>query len=228
MINVPMLFLAGAGAWLTVASTQQPVAVVEEVIGHPAGAEFMDYVALGQIIRLGREDAIVLGYLTSCWRETISGGTVIVGNEQSEVSGGHVTRTKVVCDGGKMMLNAELANKSGTMVLRGSPHPSKQTVAPRPQFTLYGLSPVIEAGDAEAIVIERVDVPGERYEVAVGSPALTHGAFFDLAKADIVLVAGGIYRAKAGTRQIVFKIDTDAKPGAAPIVSRLLRLPPAS
>jgi hypothetical protein len=131
----------------------------------------MDYVAPGQIIRLGREDAIVLGYLTSCWRETITGGTVTVGNEQSEVSGGNVTRTKVECDGGKMMLNAELASKSGAMVLRGSPHPGKQAVAPRLQFTLYGLSPVIEAGNADAVVIERVDVPGERHEVAVGAAA---------------------------------------------------------
>jgi hypothetical protein len=227
-MNIPTSFLAGAGMLVLVASTQAPVAIVEEVTGHPAGAEFMDYVAPGQVIRLGPKDAIVLGYLTSCWRETITGGTVTVGNEQSDVSGGNVTRMKVECDGGKMMLNAELASKSGAMVFRASPHPGQQAGPPRPQFTLYGLSPVIEVRNADAVVIERVDAPGERHEIAVGGPALAHGAFLDLAKANIVLVAGGIYRVKAGTRELVFKIDPDAKPGAAPIAGRLLRLPPAS
>lgn len=71
MMNVAMSILAGAGVWVLVASTQQPVAVVEEVTGHPAGAEFMDYVASCQFIRLGRGETIVLGYLTSCWREAM-------------------------------------------------------------------------------------------------------------------------------------------------------------
>ena len=37
------------------------------------------------MIKLGPRDTIVLGYLKSCWRETITGGTVTVGAEQSEV-----------------------------------------------------------------------------------------------------------------------------------------------
>src|SRR5262249_23532857 len=60
----------------------------------------MDYVDPGQVIRLGAHDRIVLGYLRSCWRETISGGTVTVGTEQSEVAGGEVARDKVACEGG--------------------------------------------------------------------------------------------------------------------------------
>jgi hypothetical protein len=228
MMNVPMSFLASAGAWVLVASTQQPVAIVEEVVGRSAGVEFMDYVVSGQVIPLGPGAIIVLGYLTSCWHETITGGTVTVGNEQSEVSGGKITRTKVECDGGKMMLNAELGSKSGGMVLRASPHPGQAAATPPPQFTLYGLSPMIEIGNADKVVIERVDVPGERHEVVVSGPALAHGAFLDLAKTDIVLVAGGTYRVKAGPRKVVFKVDPDAKSGATPIVGRLLRLPPAS
>ena len=31
----------------------------------------MDYVEPGRIIRLGAHDRIVLGYLKSCWRETM-------------------------------------------------------------------------------------------------------------------------------------------------------------
>jgi hypothetical protein len=46
----------------------------------------------------------------------------------------------------------------------------------------------------------------------------------DFAKSDVVLAPGGIYRAKLADREIVFKIDPDAKPGDAPLVGRLARL----
>ena len=100
-----------------------PVAVVEDVSGKPAGVEFMDYVDAGQGDQAGvRATSIVLGYLKSCWRETIRGGTVTVGAEQSEVSGGSVDRAKVACDGGKMELAAAQSKQSAAMVFRtGSP-----------------------------------------------------------------------------------------------------------
>ena len=60
----------------------------------------MDYVEPGQVIRLGAADGLVLGYLKSCWRETITGGTVTVGTEQSQVAGGEVARVLVQCEGG--------------------------------------------------------------------------------------------------------------------------------
>src|ERR1700730_17000118 len=65
-----------------------PVALVEEVSGAPAGVEFMDYVETGKTIELGARGGIVLSYLNSCVRETISGGTVTVGTDQSDVQGG--------------------------------------------------------------------------------------------------------------------------------------------
>jgi len=50
------------------------------------GAEFMDYVAPGKVIKLGQPGSIVLSYTKSCWREVITGvGTVIVGAEESMV-----------------------------------------------------------------------------------------------------------------------------------------------
>ena len=55
-----------------------PVALVEEVSGAPAGVEFMDYVEAGKTIELGARGGIVLNYLNSCVRETITGGTVKV------------------------------------------------------------------------------------------------------------------------------------------------------
>src|ERR1700752_1230493 len=78
---------------------QAPVAVVEDVQGKVTGAEFMDYVVPGQVIKLGAGGSITIGYMKSCWRETISGiGTVIVGTEESSVHLAEFKAGKVPCD----------------------------------------------------------------------------------------------------------------------------------
>ena len=82
----------------TLASAQTPSAIVESVKGQVAGAEFMDYVRPGQVIKLGANGSIVLAYLASCLRETITGGVVIVGADESRVSLGDISREKPVCD----------------------------------------------------------------------------------------------------------------------------------
>src|SRR3954467_9074713 len=55
------------------AAAQTPVAVVEDVSGPVTGAEFMDYVAPGKVIKLGPAGTITIGYMKSCRRETITG-----------------------------------------------------------------------------------------------------------------------------------------------------------
>lgn len=219
-MNVIKLFGAAACAFAMSgpALAQAPVAVVEDVRGSPAGVEFMDYVSAGKVIKLGPADGIVLGYVKSCWRETITGGTVTVGAEQSAVEGGKVERTKVACDGGKIQLAPQQADKAGGMVFRDRPR----------QLTLYGLSPLIEAKGGGTLVIERVDQPGERHEVTIASASLLRGAFYDFAKDDKRLAPGGTYRAKLGAQQIVFKVDPLAQPGRTAIIGRLLRFAPAS
>ena len=217
------ILLQGAGALIVSVAAQSPVAVVEEITGNVSGVQFMDYVEPGQVIRLGAHDRIVLGYLKSCWRETISGGTVTVGNDQSEVAGGEVARAKVTCEGGKMMLTAELAGKSGAMVFRQAPKPQAASL-PHPEFTLYGQSPVFELRPPGTLVVERLDRLGERHEFPVTENQLVRGAFLDLAAAGVTLEPGGLYRAKIADQQVVFKIDPEAKPDAGPLVGRLARL----
>jgi hypothetical protein len=215
----PMLFVAPTFA-------QAPVALVEEVGGKPAGVEFMDYVAAGKVIKLGARDSIVLGYLKSCWRETIRGGTVTVGPAQSEVQGGTVERVRVECDGGRMELAAAQAKQSAAAVVRKVTTP--RTV-PKPQFTIYGRTPVVELKGGGKLAIERVDVAnGERMEVTISRIELVRGTFYDLLRAGMSLKAGGIYRATVGDQQIVFEVDKGAKDGAEPINSRLLRFQPTS
>jgi hypothetical protein len=205
------------------AAAQPQVAVVQDVSSKTAGVEFMDYVAVGRQIRLGPRDTIVLEYMQSCWRETITGGQVTIGTELSDVNAGQVERHKVDCDGGRLMLTSTLASQSAGLVVRAM-RPQGQGTPPAPQITLYGLSPLVELKGGGKLVIERVDQPGERYEYAVGGEQLLKGAFFDLARVGQALAPGGTYRASVGPRQIVFKIDPGAKPGASPVVGRLLRL----
>jgi hypothetical protein len=212
-------------AMTSAAMAQAPVALVEDVKGSPPGVEFMDYVAAGKVIRLGPLDSIVLGYIRSCWRETISGGVIRVGADQSAVDDGKVERAKVACDGGRMQLTTEQANHSGGMVFRDRPRRAQQ--AATAQLTIYGLSPVVEVGGAGTLVIERIDQPGERHALSVDARNLLRGSFIDLAKADTALAAGGTYRATFGTRAAVFKVDAQARPGAAPVIGRLVRMPPA-
>jgi len=211
----------------SIAAAQAPAALVEEVTGHPPGVEFMDYVVPGQIIRLTADDAIVLSYLKSCWREHIKGGTVTAGTERSEVEGGKIERAKVNCNGGAMQLTAAEASKSAALVFRDRPRPAQQPVNPPPQLTLYGVSPIVEVKGG-TLVVERLDKPGERLELTIDSDKLVHKSFYDFASAKTALTPGGIYRAKAGAQEIVFKVDASAKPGAGPIVGRLVRFPPAS
>jgi len=221
MRRIPANALAATG-WLLLmgpAWAEVPMAVVEYVEGRLPGVEFMDYVAAGKVIRLGPRDVVVLGYLKSCWRETITGGTVTVGTEQSDVQGGKVERNQVKCDGGRIQLSAEQAVQSAGVVSRGL---NLTAAGPEPQVTLYGRVPIIEVKGAGTLLIERLDQPDERFEIPIDSRQLVRGSFFDLARANRVLAAGALYRAKFAAREIVFKVDP-AAPASAPIVARLLR-----
>ena len=165
----------------------------------------------------------MLGYLTSCWHETVTGGTVIIGREQSDVQGGKVTRTKVACDGGKIALTARQAQDSAGTIFRS---PDEESL-----LTLYGLSPFVDATSGDALLIERTDRPDEVHVATLPAKQGTRRSFYDFATANKRLTAGGsyrAYRASIGSRQIFFRIDPGAKPSGVPIISRLLRFEPAN
>jgi hypothetical protein len=200
-------------------------ALVEDVTGTSAGVEFMDYVETGKVIRLNPQDSVVLSYLYSCVHETITGGTITIGREQSEVQSGKVERMSTACDAGRMILTAELASQSAAAVVRAAEAKRDQPrLLPSPQFTLYGSSPMVElVRGGGSVEITRVDQSGEHYILTIGTPESLHNAFYDFAAAGMALSAGGVYRATVGAQSITFKIDPSAKPGKAPIVGRLVR-----
>lgn len=220
-----LLLQAAAGLALAApglpALAQAPVAVVEDVRGQPAGVEFMDYVAAGKVIRLGPKDVIVLGYLKSCWRETITGGTVTVGEAQSSVLRGKVERTQVECDGARGRLGAREGTQSAATVFRSI----RRDAPVRAPTMVYGQSPVFEVGAARgALVVERLDEAAARIELGIAGEALLRDRFLDLARAGVVLVPGGSYAASLGERRIEFRVAPQAAPGAAPLAGRLLHL----
>jgi hypothetical protein len=199
------------------AAAQGPAAVVEDVTGHMAGVAFMDYVDAGKVIHLAPQDSIVLGYMKSCVQEKITGGTVTVGVDQSDVQAGQVERSTVACDAGKMLLTVHQADQAAGLVLRGR---SPVKPPPKPQFTLYGASPIVELKGGGTVIIERLDAVGDRQVVKIANK---RPAEFDFADGGKALAAGGIYRVIVGTHQFVFQVDPGAKAGRTPIVGRMLR-----
>jgi hypothetical protein len=201
------------------------VALVENVTGASAGVEFMDYVEAGKIMHLDPQDSIVLSYLYSCVRETIEGGIVTVGREQSDVQLGKVERAPTKCDAGRMQLTAELASQSAGTVFRSlASKRDEPRSPPAPQFTLYGSAPMVQVRDGGgAIEITRIDGDGEHYQFTIGTPQSLRSSFYDFAAAGTQLSPGGVYQATLAGQSLTFKIDPSAKPGKSPIVGRLLR-----
>jgi hypothetical protein len=203
---------------------QVPVAIVEDVQGKVDGVEFMDYVAPGKVIKLGPKATVVLGYMKSCWRETITGGTVVVGAEQSMVHLGDARRVKVDCDVNAAQLSDREASQSAATTFRALTPGQRTAIAPPPQVTLYGLSPVVEVKGDGTLVVERIDAQSERYTVPIKRESLLRSKFYDFAKANKSLTPGGTYTASLGSRKTTFRIDPSATAGSTPIIGRLLRL----
>lgn len=213
----------GSVALIPAATAQTPAAIVEDVKGNVAGVEFMDYLQPGKVIKLGASGVIVLSYFASCVRETIKGGVVIVGTEESKVSLAEIESTKVACDASPAQLSDREASQSAATTFR-SLAPEKSTAPPARQPTVYGLSPVFEISGQGLLVIQRTDAAGPRDEVKLDAKSLIKGKFYDMAKAGKSLTPGASYAASLGAHRIAFKVDPQAKPGATPLAGRLLHL----
>ena len=90
------LVLAAALA-VAPAAAEPAAALIESLTSNFQRVELMDYARTGQVIRLSPGQTMVLSYGASCVRETITGGTVTIGTEQSEVRSGEVRRTLAQC-----------------------------------------------------------------------------------------------------------------------------------
>jgi len=201
----------------SLAAANGPVAIIENIENAKSPLAFMDYVTKGQVIELGINGRLVMGYLASCRRETITGGTVSVGQKQSTVTKGQVLLEDVECDGGNAQLTGQQAASSAALAFRGT---KKKLGLRKADITVYGTSPVVLLKQANAeIHIERIDQQSSPITIQVT------GKHIDLADRHIELVNGSLYtiRTKTG-KGLTFKVDKYALQGKIAIVSRLIEL----
>ena len=210
--------LPAAPACAQARAPASPTAIVEEV--EPGiGAEAFDFLRPGAVLRLDPGKRIVLGYVRSCFRETITGGTVTIGTLRSEVADGTV---RVECDGGRLRLTPAQASTSATVIFRDPK--VGDTSLPASQLTLHGRAPLVELPRAAPLTIERLDAAEPALKIAVRAADLARGRFLDLATRGVALAPGGLYRAESGGRSVVFRVASTASPAPSPLLGRLLRL----
>lgn len=195
-----------------------PVAIIEDIDTKGSKLSFMDYVNEGQVIKLGNAGKLVIGYMNSCRRETITGGTVTIGALQSKVNKGQLLREDVECDGGNAKLSGQQAATSGALAFRGTAKPN--IGIRKSDLTIYGTAPVIRVKQANTdITIERVDQRSKIHSYHI------KGRHIDLASERLSLPLGGIYRISVkGGNSKTFKVDKYAEAGKISIVSRLIDL----
>jgi hypothetical protein len=115
--------LAFTGALaVTPAAAGGPVALVESRTSLSQRMELMTYAHVGQVIRLSPDQTMVLSYRDSCVRETVTGGTITVGTEQSDVRSGQVNRIQGHCATGKKVERSVGEINAGGRVFRGVAH----------------------------------------------------------------------------------------------------------
>lgn len=224
--SIGLVGLVGFALLTMPARAADPVAMVEDIKGTPEGIQFMDYLTPGKVIQLGAKDTLVVDYFRSCVRETIKGGVVTIGTDRSTVLGGDIQSEKVACDGGQLRLSLEQSGQSGLVVYRAPPKPAASgSEKADVERTLYGLSPVFNLlGGGGRLVVERLDKPGQRFEFEVQATQTARAVYYDFAKHGESLTPGGVYRATAHGRSVVFKIHPTARPGEVALAGRLVQL----
>ena len=85
------------------ASASDIVAIVEDSEGNTGDVQLFDMLEVGREIEIGAGGRLVLGYLRSCWRETIAGGKVTIrraaAGSDDKSAGGDGAKKKTSGDG---------------------------------------------------------------------------------------------------------------------------------
>lgn len=208
------------------ANAAPPVALVEDVAPQVSGIALMDYLEQGRHLDLGAAGWIEIDYFSSCLHERIVGGSITVGAERSDVSGGSVERHQVECDAPKIALTEAQTERSAGFVQRGGTELKNRIHAmTEAQLVLHGASPLVIGDGAHDVVIARFGNSHDRVVLPVKSEGGRR--VYDFATHDRSLAPGDVYVATCGDRQVTFRIDREAKPGQTPVLGRLVAFPPA-
>jgi hypothetical protein len=213
------LILAAGPLFVVSAAQAQQTAVVEDLSGSVPGIEVFDFLSPGKTIALPAGAKLVLGYMNSCTRETVTGaGSVTIGDTGSKVAGGAKLQTEQLKCAAANQLAQGQAGKSAAMVFRGQPGSGrKRADVPQPSAVLMYTAPAFQVVKPGQLTIERLDIAEtvQAFQVT--------GKLFDYGKTGKKLDAGGYYRVELNGQSTVFHISLDAAEGAGPLLLRLVR-----
>lgn len=199
-------------------NAEDPVAIVEEVVAANSSLQVMQYLQRGARIRLDASERLVIGYLDSCVRETIEGGSIEVGDRESLVVGGTVRREVVECNGGAAQMSPAQAARSGVIVVRKPPTGDDISSNTEP-IQIFSRTPIFRLPDsAREVRITRIDGPTHIVVLPATPPTI------DLVKTKSILERGARYEVSAGGRTATIEIAPTARSQGGPLISRLVRM----
>ncbi len=195
----------------------EPSAMVEDISSSRDDVQMMDYLEPGQTITLAPGETLTLGYFLSCAQETITGGTVTIGDMQSDVSGGTVETAYVSCDDQVVTLSASQQQEAGTTVMRPG-NPCDSLV---PDVVVYDVSPLVRLTEPAASV-EYVDAcsAGTGQWTKIGASE----GLADFRAAGIALTPGQTYLIRRGDRTLTVLVSKLAEAQAVALIARLVPL----
>jgi hypothetical protein len=208
LLGIGFVAIAATPAILAIgpaAAAPKPVAIVEESSRNEGPGQTFDLVAEGTEIGLSPSETIVLGYLKSCVRETITGGKVVIGNKESAVEGGKVSREKTECAVTQLALTADESQQSATIAFRGQVK------------HIYTRQPIIIARKSDGVIIEPVN-GGETWRIEPENGRI------DFQAAKLEMQAGAAYRVKGFTQTVIVEVDPKADKAKTGILERIVIL----
>jgi hypothetical protein len=213
-IGISLLLLNfGSPSW----AEEEPAAIVENYSGKLTTIQFLDVLRHGRKINLGPDDQLIIGYFHSCIKETIFGGQIIIGRQQSSVIGGKATRERVECDGGNLQRITTGNSSSAVTVFRTKKNAQQRL--PKSQLTIFSTIPFISLSAKDlTIKIRRLDKSEKPRVIHVA------GSTSDFSKHGIQLSPGALYHIQAGQKGLIFSTDPLAENKSLSILQRFIKL----
>jgi hypothetical protein len=209
MRYVLMIFVAVSAVSISFA---KDAAIVEDAsVSLTVG--LFDVLKEGDEVDLGELGTVTLGYFSSCVSETITGGRVIVGSEQSEVFDGDVARTTVECDGGNVILSESQQAQSGADVFRDETQKQKNA-----KYVSFSDQPILIFSEPiRSLRIRRVDDDGIDKIIDI------NGAVANFEVLGVQLSVGGIYQVRIRDRRFYLMPQERSNNRTPSLLNRMIR-----
>ena len=194
-----------------------PVAVVEAINAADSGISLFDFLEPGDSIELGSPGDITLSYLTSCTTESIKGGRVTIGENQSQTDSAEISRTVSSCDGGGLLLTANQSVQSGAIATRDVDDACKMD----DDLTIFSTRPLLlfKSQKVNKVKFIRlcVDEPAFREKVSDASKSM-----LDMMHTKSELVPGARYMIDIRGKVLIVKVDEKANADNTQPINRII------